>query len=175
MDNRPVNPNLEKAPNSEQPSVSKTEVGADWARQIEELKTPEVVLERISENQNEITNSNNSGGVAVDEISTNTIGNSAADLSPAGIEKILEKDLSEVYQGLPDYLKPEFRKKGEETASKISVLLKETKLKIKEIIDLILDWLKIVPGLNEFFIEKEAEIKADEILNLYRKQKGGSV
>jgi len=183
MDNVPVRPNPETPRAPEAPAAGTVpEAGADWARQIEELKTPEVVLERLGEGQHEGVGAEGvkSAATTVKPPAPGTPAfNIAAmvpvDLSPAGIEKILEKNMAEIYQGLPEYLRPEFRKKGEETASKISVLLQDVKIKIKEIVMLIFEWLKIVPGLNLFFIEKEAAIKAEEILNLYHKQKGGEV
>jgi len=32
-----------------------------------------------------------------------------------------------------------------------------------------LDWLKILPGVNKFFLEQEAKIKTDKILALKNK------
>jgi len=72
---------------------------------------------------------------------------------------------------MPDYLKKEFKRKGEETASKIEKIIHSVKVKIKEILHLIKEWLKIIPGVNKFFIEKEAEIKTRKILNLHKKEK----
>ena len=59
-----------------------------------------------------------------------------------------------------------FKKKGEETAGKIKELLKSFKDKTKEIVKLIKSWLKMLPGVNKFFIEQEAKIKTDKILNI---------
>lgn len=82
------------------------------------------------------------------------------------IEKILEKDLENIYMNLPADKKNEFKKLGEETANQINNLLDKTKIKIKEVINLIRKWLMIIPGINKFFLEQEVKIKADEIAKL---------
>ena len=59
-----------------------------------------------------------------------------------------------------------FKKAGEETVAQIDVLLSETKLRINKIIDLIKKWLKMIPGVNKFFLEQEAKIKTDKIIKI---------
>lgn len=82
------------------------------------------------------------------------------------VEKILEEDLEEVYSNLPKEKQIEFKRAGEETAVKIVQLLNQTKIKIKKMISLIIRWLSIIPGVNRFFLEQEAKIKADEIMKI---------
>ena len=82
------------------------------------------------------------------------------------IENILSQGLDDIYEKLPPEKQLEFKKKGEEIALKISLLLQKTKVKVKNIIKLIKSWLKIIPGINKFFLEQEAKIKTDKILNL---------
>lgn len=82
------------------------------------------------------------------------------------IEKVMEAGLEDAYKALTPTQKQEFKIKGEQTAWKIRQLLKKTRVKIKEIFKLILEWLKILPGVNKFFLEQEAKIKADKILSL---------
>lgn len=107
--------------------------------------------------------------------SKNQIGQNGAAISEARnarkqrekkIEKILEKDLEDIYLSLPADIKSEFRKLGEETANQINNLLDKAQIKIKEIIILIRKWLMIIPGVNKFFLEQETKIKADEIVKL---------
>jgi hypothetical protein len=80
------------------------------------------------------------------------------------IENILEEDLGEIYFKLTPEKQTEFKVKGEQTAKDISLLMQKTKVKAKKIIELIKDWLKVIPGINKFFLEQEAKIKADKIL-----------
>lgn len=82
------------------------------------------------------------------------------------VENILEKGLKDVYGNLPDNLKPLFKAKGEETALTISEMIKKTAVKIGEVMKLIFNWLRIIPGLNRFYLEQEAKIKADQIMVL---------
>ncbi|MBU1164017.1 hypothetical protein KKA15_00470 [Patescibacteria group bacterium] len=82
------------------------------------------------------------------------------------IEDILEEDLKDVFPSLPIGIKNEFKTKGEITAIKIEEKLQKTKIKVKEILKLIVDWLKIIPGVSKYFLEQEAKIKTDKILKL---------
>lgn len=85
------------------------------------------------------------------------------------IEKIMEENVGDAYSRLSPLAKQEFKLKGEVTAQKISELLKSTHIKVKKIFKLILEWLKILPGVNRFFLEQEAKIKTDRIIELYKK------
>lgn len=82
------------------------------------------------------------------------------------IEKVMEDGLGDAFLALTPIQKQEFKIKGEETAWQIRQLMKKTHVKIKEIFRLIYEWLKILPGINKFFLEQEAKIKADKILSL---------
>ncbi len=82
------------------------------------------------------------------------------------IESILANGLADLYIKMPADKQQEFKLAGEQTAHKINSLLDQAKVKIKEIIDLIRKWLLIIPGVNKFFLEQEAKIKADEVMRL---------
>jgi hypothetical protein len=85
------------------------------------------------------------------------------------VEKILEIDLAAIYNSLTPEKKVEFKVAGERAAREITGLLAEATVQVKKIIEIIINWLKIVPGINKFFVEQEAKIKADEILKLNQK------
>lgn len=82
------------------------------------------------------------------------------------IDKILSEGLNDIFLGMPPAKQKEFQVKGEETVKKISVLLSETKIQVNKIIDLIKKWLKIIPGVNKFFVEQETKLKVDKIMNI---------
>ena len=82
------------------------------------------------------------------------------------IEKILEDGLNDSFQRLSPIAKQEFKLKGERTALEIRELLKSAHVKVKKILRLILDWLRMLPGVNRFFLEQEAKIKTDKIMAL---------
>ena len=86
------------------------------------------------------------------------------------IENILSEHLDELFLTMTPQEQMAFKKKGEETAQKVNELMQETKIKVKEILVLIREWLKIIPGVNKFFIEQEAKIKTDRLLNLREKK-----
>lgn len=87
------------------------------------------------------------------------------------IEKILESGLGDQFAKLSPIAKQEFKIKGEETAIKIKDLMQSTHIKIKKILYLIIEWLKILPGVNKFFLEQEAKIKTDLLVELHQSQK----
>lgn len=87
----------------------------------------------------------------------------------AQIENILEEDLKEVYAGLTPELKPQFKAKGEEAAKTIRDMIDRAKLKARKVLKLIKSWLKMVPGINRFFLEQEAAIKAQKIMEIAAK------
>jgi hypothetical protein len=81
------------------------------------------------------------------------------------IEKILEEGVGDAYNRLSPVAKQEFKIKGEETATAIREMVKSGHAKVKKILRLILDWLKLLPGVNKYYIEQEAKIKTDRIMN----------
>lgn len=84
------------------------------------------------------------------------------------IEKILEENVSDAYSRLSPIAQQEFKLKGEIASQKISELLKTTHIKVKKIFQLVLEWLKLLPGINRFFLEQEAKIKTDQIIALHK-------
>ena len=82
------------------------------------------------------------------------------------IEKVMEDGLEDAYKALTPLQQQEFKIKGEQTAWKIRQILKKTHVKIKEIFKLLLEWLMMLPGVNKFFLEQEAKIKADKIISI---------
>lgn len=82
------------------------------------------------------------------------------------IEDIMGEDLTDAFLKLSPERQQKFKEKGEETASKIQQIIEGAKVNTKKIFDLIRKWLKMIPGINRFFLEQEAKIKTDKILSL---------
>ena len=80
------------------------------------------------------------------------------------VEKIMADGLDEYYARLDPPMQTTFKHVGEQTATQISVLLDESKVQVRKILDLLVSWLRLLPGVNSLFIEQEAKIKADELL-----------
>lgn len=88
------------------------------------------------------------------------------------IEEVMSKDLTDVFLNLPENKREAFRIAGEEASNKIKVMIESGKIKVKKILEIIRDWLRIIPGVNKFFLEQEAKIKTDAILKIIdRKEK----
>lgn len=131
---------------------------------VEVPKSPEVVVEGTSKATAEktsdflITPATNK--------TTTSVASSPEVERQVEIERILEDDLSTVYFNLPEDKKEEFRIEGEKAAFQINQMLSSTKIKVQKIIKLIKNWLLLIPGVNRFFLEQEAKLKADEIIKL---------
>lgn len=100
-----------------------------------------------------------------------TIGPVAGVMAPQAkrqkqIESILASGLEEIYLSLAPEKRKEFKQVGEITAAKINQLLAKAKVNIGAIIKLIRKWLVLIPGVNKYFLEQEAKIRADEIIKM---------
>jgi len=82
------------------------------------------------------------------------------------VEKIMEENIEEIFISLPPEKQSEFKLAGERTAIEISGLMEKGRATMKKIMDLIKKWLSILPGVNKFFLEQEAKIKADKIFEI---------
>ena len=84
------------------------------------------------------------------------------------IENILAEGLQSFFLSLTPQAQYEFKMAGETTAQKIKEAVLKKTTRIKDIVHLIIGWLKSLPGVNKFFIEQEAKIKADKIMRYYK-------
>ncbi len=84
------------------------------------------------------------------------------------IEHILEEDLADLYFSLDEGHRRIFKEEGEKTARQINLVIIRGKSVLFKIIILIKQWLKLIPGINKFFIEQEAKIKAEKIIENLR-------
>lgn len=82
------------------------------------------------------------------------------------IEDVLEEDLTDTFLSMSPDVQIKFKQKGEETVSKIRLLMTKTKLHTKKIFHLVRSWMSLIPGVNRFFLEQEAKIKTDKIKQL---------
>ena len=92
------------------------------------------------------------------------------------VERVLEDGLSDIYLKLPKEKRQEFKVEGERVAVQLRQMIDSTKIKVKEVMNLIMNWLKMIPGVSRWFLEQEAKIKADKVILLAeerRKEKEG--
>jgi len=87
------------------------------------------------------------------------------------VEKILEEGLGEHYSKLAPEDQAKFKQKGEQAAKEIADMVRNLKLQVKKALLLIRDWLLCIPGVNKFFLEQEAKIKVDQLVDLVEAHK----
>jgi hypothetical protein len=93
----------------------------------------------------------------------------AADPVTASLEAILSEDLYEHFYEMSPPARLKFEQKGVETVSKLRVMVASAKIKAKDVLKLIIDWLAFIPGVNKYFLEQASKIKTDKILELHRR------
>ena len=136
-------------------------------RRSEQIASPEAPAERISVTPEKAPETIKSGEVApVAPRPVTPVALSYQAQRAQAIDNILAEGLNEVFMKMNPAQQQEFKKHGEETVRKINALLDKTKVKASKIIDLIRSWLKLIPGVNRFFLEQEAKIKADKIIRI---------
>src|SRR3989344_7811193 len=84
------------------------------------------------------------------------------------IENVLSEGLDSLYASLSQADKQRFRAAGEGVARQIIALVDQGKASLTRVRKLIIKWLRLLPGVNRFFLEQEAKIKADRVLALWR-------
>ena len=82
------------------------------------------------------------------------------------IERILEENLAESFTTMNPEQQLKFKTAGERVTASIRQIIKSGVVHIKKIRALISEWLRMIPGVNRFFLEKESKIKAEKILLL---------
>ncbi|MEK7189372.1 MAG: hypothetical protein AAB666_00115, partial [Patescibacteria group bacterium] len=87
------------------------------------------------------------------------------------VENILSGGLEDVYKELPPDLKIKFKREGERVSGLIWQMVETAKIKVQKIVDLIRNWLKMIPHVNHFFLEQETKIKTDKIILFAKKHK----
>jgi len=87
------------------------------------------------------------------------------------IEHILEEDLKDYYSKMDDAHKNVFRIEGENTVRQIDTLITTAKATAKRILYLLQRWLRLIPRINSFFLEQEAKIKTDKIMEIMDEKK----
>ncbi|MBI5654703.1 hypothetical protein HZC53_03570 [Candidatus Uhrbacteria bacterium] len=94
-----------------------------------------------------------------------------ADEVTISVEKIMEDGLGEYFNKLTPEAQLKFKTKGEETAKELAGMVRGFKVKFKRALQILRDWLLCVPGVNKFFLEQEAKIKVDRIIELAEARK----
>ena len=59
-----------------------------------------------------------------------------------------------------------FREEGERVAREIEAIIHTGRAIAVKVLELIKRWLRLIPGVNKFFLEQEAKIKTDKIIKI---------
>lgn len=86
------------------------------------------------------------------------------------VEFVLSENIAEIFKTLSAAQKAHFKKTGEDIAMRITAMIKSGIIQVKKILQLIREWLTIIPGVNNFFLEQEAKIKTDKIQEIYARE-----
>lgn len=86
------------------------------------------------------------------------------------IESVLAEGLQDIYFALPPAEQQKFKVTGEQAAREVSGLLAQVKVKLDTVIAVLRRWLATLPGVNKFFVEQEAKIKAEKLVRLVAKE-----
>ncbi|OGL79771.1 hypothetical protein A3J43_03480 [Candidatus Uhrbacteria bacterium RIFCSPHIGHO2_12_FULL_54_23] len=87
------------------------------------------------------------------------------------IEAVLQSDLEDLYFQMDEAHRTLFKEEGEKTARAIDQLMAAARATAQKILYLIQRWLRLIPGINKFFLEQEAKIKTDKMMALADEKK----
>ena len=88
----------------------------------------------------------------------------------AEIEEIMSDGLADVYSTLDSKQQQEVKEEGEKAANEIESIIEQGVVVAKKILNILRDWLKIIPGVNKYFLEQESKLKTDKIMAITRKR-----
>jgi hypothetical protein len=160
---------VEKKIESNLNNLENQEIALPKEEQKEKISSPEKVAEKNvpSEKNTEDQTQNN---VQVSKNQQKVPHTPVNDRLREAIDDILEEGLEDIYLNMSKEKQVEFRAKGEEATKEIISLLGQTKVKVKKIVQVIIEWLKVISGVNKFFIKQTAKIKTDKILEAQKKK-----
>lgn len=90
----------------------------------------------------------------------------APDETVIKVEKVLEENIAPYFARLTPDQQHKFKTEGEKVTKEIAQCLKEVKVNVARIFQLIWAWLMFLPGVNKIFLQQEAKIKTDKILRI---------
>lgn len=141
-------------------------------------ETQELITERVDERQEKPLPEQSIEPAATLSPSSQPVSNAgkvATSVLPpepdrAAIESILSDGLGELYRGLPTQVQEKFRVQGEQVSSKIQEMITHAKITARKVAALIRSWLRLIPGVSHFFLEQEAKIKTDRVMEYSEKR-----
>ena len=170
QDTKAVTPKNKHQPEQSDEIVSEQKFVSEKRSVVEVEKS---ILEKEDANkiQTELSPPEPVGEPALTATPTAVLPASTQDRLEKEIEEILEEDLQDLYAGMSKDKQIEFKQKGEQPRSLIRQLVQSLHINTKKIFHLIRAWLKMIPGVNRFFLEQAAKIKTDKVLLVTEEEK----
>jgi hypothetical protein len=154
----PDNPNIEKIPNIVE-QIPSTEQVTDTGQSIEQAPEQPAAIEQ-EPTPVEINLPDDTSQITVPADNTQIV--------LQQVEEILSKNMDKAFLSMDVATQAKFKVKGEQTGQQITLLLQKGRAGLRKITNLILEWLRIIPQVNKHYIEQEAKIKAENIINMYK-------
>ena len=165
--NKPIEKKIGAAPEAPKPVLPETEKVVLPEQKIETKKIPALAEKKEAPQAKEAE----AGEPAFTTVAAPMVAPPPKSGTLVKIEKILEEDLEDFYFSMPPEKQKVFKEKGEETASAIENMVRAGRAIGRKILKLIRAWLKLIPGVNKFFLEQEAKIKTDKVVQMAEKEK----
>ena len=154
----PDNPNIEQIPNVVEQTPN-TEQVTDTGQSIEQAPELKATIEQET-TPLEVNLPDDTNQVTAPVANTQII--------LQQVEEILSNNMDKAFLSMDVATQHKFKTKGEQTGRQITSLLQKGKATVQKITSLILEWLRIIPQVNKHYIEQEAKIKADVIMELHK-------
>lgn len=87
------------------------------------------------------------------------------------VERVLEQNLWDLYFALPQGTREKFKAEGEAAAASLRAAIESKRVKPSQVLRPVLRWLKTIPRVNPFFLEQEAKIKTDQVMELVQERR----
>ncbi len=88
-----------------------------------------------------------------------------------GVEAVLEEGIIDAYRTMPAAAKVRFRKEGERVTVLLAEMVRSLKVNASKALSLISGWLKLIPGVNKYFLIQESKLKTDHVMRLAEEER----
>ncbi|MEY4744569.1 MAG: hypothetical protein RL272_514 [Candidatus Parcubacteria bacterium] len=87
------------------------------------------------------------------------------------VERALEQNLWDLYFALPQGVREKFKEEGETAAAALRAAIETKRVRPSTVLHAVNRWLKTIPKVNPYFLEQEAKIKTDKIMELVKERR----
>ncbi len=87
------------------------------------------------------------------------------------VERALEQNLWDLYFALPPGAREKFKTEGEAAAADLRVAIEKKSVRPNAVLHAVHRWLRSIPKVNPYFLEQEAKIKTDKIMDLVKERR----